>query len=486
MPWWAVYLALTVVPAVVLIMADANGGRAAYDSTIYHERVIREYVGSLPRPDVSNPLTTTIPGYHVLFALFARITSEDILVLRLGSLAIGVLFLVVAARSFGRWAGARNGLLLAMPLAACSYVLGSSAWLLPDNLSWLFVMSCLALNIESPSFRAAMAWNGVLLLAAVGCRQVNIWLAAVIVANAFAGGWPGLGDSLRERCGRAAVALAAVLPAALVLAWFAAVWRGLTPPRFQTDVYGVNFATPGFLLFQFTALGAFFLPWLWTPLRDFLLQRPRTAAAIAAAGFLVAAIPATVPGECWGRYAGWWRLLEALPVVKGHASLPIVLAAPFGAVALVASLAALRRRERVVLAVAVIAFGAAMTCTYYSWQRYHEPFILLLLGTLSALQWRGRIEPRSAVARVGAIAALTVVLAGLTYANFSTDRVDRDEPPAIFHLSEEERKAWKYDEWTAAHPKSRQARELEEIRASAREGGGGVIPGLPGAGSPKR
>ena len=163
-----------------------------------------------------------------------------------------------------------------------------------------------------------------------------------------------------------------------------------------------------------------------------------------------------------------------------------MLAAPFGAVALVASLAALRRRERVVLAVAVIAFGAAMTCTYYSWQRYHEPFILLLLGTLSALQWRGRIEPRSAVARVGAIAALTVVLAGLTYANFSTDRVDRDEPPAIFHLSEEERKAWKYDEWTAAHPKSRQARELEEIRAAAREGGGGVIPGLPGAGSSRR
>jgi hypothetical protein len=147
--------------------------------------------------------------------------------------------------------------------------------------------------------------------------------------------------------------------------------------------------------------------------------------------------------------------------------LPIVLAAPFGAVALVASIAALGRRERVVLSVAVASFGAAMTCTFYSWQRYHEPFLLVLLATLAALQWRGKLDPRSAIARFGAISALTAVLAGLTYSNFSGGRVERDEPPARFHLSPAERVAWRCEEWDRAHPGTRQSRDLKEIRGNA-------------------
>ena len=59
---------------------------------------------------------------------------------------------------------------------------------------------------------------------------------------------------------------------------------------------------------------------------------------------------------------------------------------------------------------------------------------------------------------------LLVVLSMLTLSNFSTERVDRTEPPAIFHLSTEERVTWKYEEWTREHPGTRQSRELDEIR----------------------
>ena len=463
--WWAVYLSLVTGPALALIFADANGGRAAYDSCVYHERVIREYIRTFPVLDVTNPLTTTIPGYHVLMAVFGKFVSADTAVLRLASLAIGLAFLVVAARSFGRWAGARNGLLLAMPLAACSYVLGASAWMLPDNLSWLLVTVCLTMNLGGRSFRSAAAWNAALLLSAVACRQVNIWMLAVLVAAAASSGWDGMANGVSDRVRRASIAAMAGIPAIAVLAWFAVIWGGLTPPRFQADVTGINFATPAFLLFQFAALGAFFLPWLYQPILRFVRERPGATAAIVVAALLIAAIPATIPGERWGRYAGWWRLLEALPILKGHTSLPILFAAPIGAIALVASTTALGARQRAVIGMAVLAFGAAMTCTFYSWQRYHEPFVLLLLGFLSAMQPRdARIPPAWAAARVAAIAALTAILSMLTLSNFSTERVDRTEPPAIFHLSTEERVTWKYEEWTREHPGTRQSRELDEIR----------------------
>ena len=469
--WWFVYLALVTVPALALILAHANGGRAAYDSVAYHERVIREYIRTLPAVDATNPLTTTIPGYHVALAMIGRLISADATVLRLTNLAIGLLFLVAAARSFGRWAGARNGLLLAMPLAGCSYVLGASAWMLPDNLGWLLVTAFLTLNLRSRSFRSALARNTVLLLAAVACRQVNVWLWAIMIAAAASDGWDGMASGITDRVRRASVAALAGIPALAVLAWFAFLWGGLTPPRFQADVTGFNFATPAFLLFQFAALGAFFLPWLHRPILQFVKQRPKVAAATAVVALMVAAIPSTAPGECWGRYAGWWRLFEALPVLNEHTTLPILLAAPFGAIALVASISTLSPRQRAVIGTAVLAFGAAMTCTYYAWQRYHEPFILLLLGYLSAMQPREAIiTPPWTVVRIASIAFLTMILSTLTFSNFSAERVDPKEPPAIFHLSAEERIAWDYEGWTRSHPNTRQARELEEIRTPPERG----------------
>jgi hypothetical protein len=467
--WWFIYLLLVAGPALALIFGDANGGRAAYDSGVYHERVIREYIRTFPVFDVANPLTTTIPGYHVLMAAFGKFVSADAAVLRLASLAIGLAFLAVAARSFGRWAGARNGLLLAMPLAACSYVLGASAWMLPDNLSWLLVTLCLMVNLGYRSFGRAAAWNAVLLLAAVACRQVNIWLWAVMVAAAASDDWEDVAAGMPARVRRAWVAGLAGIPALAILASFAFLWGGLTPPRFQADVTGFNAATPAFLLFQFAALGAFFLPWLYPSIQEFVRHRPKLTALIAIVALMIAAIPSTAPGECWGRFAGWWRLFEALPVINDHTTLPILLGAPLGAVSLVASICSLGTRRRIVMGTAVIAFGAAMTCTFYAWQRYHEPFILLLLGFLSAMQPREAIITRPwTAARMASIALLTMILSTLTLSNFSAERIDPAEPPAIFHLSAEERIAWDYEGWKRSHPGTRQGRELDEVRKPPR------------------
>ena len=462
--WWVIFLMLAVIPPLTLILMDANGGRAAYDSIIYHERVIRDYALNWPDLNLKNPLTTTIPGYHVLLAAISRFFTGDPTALRLVNLGIGTAFLVIAALTMGRWAGARNGLLLCMPLAACSYVLGASAWLLPDNISWLLVLLCMTSILSRGPFLRTMFISGTLLLAAVAVRQVNIWMASIVAISAMMGDWPDLEKSRRNLGVRASVALVVVAPSFVLVYAFARTWGGLTPPRFQADVSGFNLATPAFLLFQFAALGFFFLPWLWGSCMDFVRRHRVATIVISSATLLIASLPRTAPGEQWGRFAGWWRLLEALPVWGGWCSIPIVLLAPLGALLLAGSISGINARARIVVPIALVAFAAAMTCTFYSWQRYHEPFVLMTLAILASLQPKRSESGHRVTSRIVLIGTLTTVLSLLTYANMSAERIDRSEPPAIFHLSEEERKAWHYDTWIQANPNSRQSRELSEIR----------------------
>ena len=81
--------AVTLVPTLWLILSGHNAGRAAFDSVVYHERFIRDLAASWPRFDVSNPLTATTPGYHVLLATFVKLGFDSELALRLISALIG-------------------------------------------------------------------------------------------------------------------------------------------------------------------------------------------------------------------------------------------------------------------------------------------------------------------------------------------------------------------------------------------------------------
>lgn len=428
---FAAGLALAI-PASVLVLSGADSGRAAWDAGLYHERVIRAYVEHFPACDARNPLTTTTPGYHFALAAFGAAVSDAPAALRLAAVAVGSAFVAFVAAWCAGLRGAAQGTLLALPLACSLYVVGSAAWPLPDDAAWLLVAAVLAACLREPCSAARSAALGILLLSLVLVRQVHLWAALpAVVACA----WPTGSGTAGSRSRRLAVAVAVVLPAFAAVALFAAAWGGLVPPRFQSDVTGVNTATPAFVLLQFAVAGVAFLPWLGPPLADAWHRRRGSILVAAAVGLALAAIPATTTDAAAGRSSGWWNVLASVPAVAGRTNPAMLVLAPAGAVLVAASLGAIAPRQRAVLGATLVGFVAAVSATHYSWQRYHEPFVLLLLAMLAALQPTPAQDRRTpGAAMVLAIAALCALLWAITWRGLQGDPVDRSRQPAPEHL----------------------------------------------------
>jgi hypothetical protein len=84
-----------------------------------------------------------------------------------------------------------------------------------------------------------------------------------------------------------------------------------------------------------------------------------------------------------GRWTGVWELVKHVPYL-GHVSPVMMVLACVGAVALVCWLMTLPQREALVFVVALTAFTTAQGASFQLWQRYNEPFLLMLMALLAA------------------------------------------------------------------------------------------------------
>jgi hypothetical protein len=420
------------IPAAWVALAGTDAGRAASDAALYHERVIRLFMEQFPAIDVRNTLTTTTPGYHAAMAAVGVLVSPDPAVLRIAGVAIGAALVAAVAAWCAARRGALQGTLLALPLACSLYVFGSTAWLLPDNAAWLLVGAVLAAALGEPWGARRATLGGLALLALVLVRQVHLWAAAPLAMACLL----STGNEARTRLARrVSAAVAVVLPACIAIAGFTWLWGGLVPPRFRADVTGINPATPAFVLLQFAIAGTAFLPWLWPAISDGWRARRASLVAAAIAGLALAAIPATSTDTAAGRFTGWWNVMAAVPALAGRTSLPMLVLAPAGAVLLAAAVGTLPPRRRAILWAAIAGFVAAVTATHYSRQRYHEPFVLMLLAMLSALQpAEGGDAPRTRPSMVATVGILCAVLAAITWRGLQGEPVDRTIQPAPEHL----------------------------------------------------
>ncbi len=425
----------------LIVLAGWQSSRAAFDAGAYHLVVIEGFARTWPAADVSDYLSATTPGYHWLLAAAARAGASTTGLELIGALVAAAMVGVLGWWSVrvSRWG---PGWLAALPLAASVYVVHAATSVLPDNAGWLCVLGVLLLCLRPPR---GLGWIvvGAVLLALVLFRQSHAWAAGVLVAA----GWLGVSgallprrdrftaDASRKLAGAAAGALAA-LPAVVALAIFVWIWGGLVPPTFAGQAGSehpnvqsqLSLVAPGFILMLVGLYAPFFAGWWWGGLR----ASPRRALVFAvvggAVGLGLALVgPSTFSLEA-GREGGFWRIIRAGPVVGGRTSVVLVALSVLGGVMAGACGSALPARQRWLLLIALGGFAAAQVVNANTWQRYYEPFVLMLLGAASALCVRGERAgdgadetlgplPEPALVRLWRVAGpvlLTLGLAGLT------------------------------------------------------------------------
>lgn len=449
-----------------LIWSGNLSGTGAFDQLLFHQLDIRWYVRDWPNFDFRNATSATTPGYHLLLAAYAKFIDPSRQALQVISslFTVGLVSLLGAAcsrRAVRRWAreggaagggsaeaGARRGSLIgsplvmafvcALPLVASQYVFFRGVWLAPDNIGWWLMLTVLVIALR-PWTRWSAVLAGLALMGLVFVRQSHLWAAAAVWMAAWVsisaagdderapssmGGWiASLFKDVPKRLGPAAIALAATVPAFLIVAAFVKVWGGLVVPRWQSMYHGNSPAAPAFILSNLAIISCFFGAYLLPHLAAVWRRHRMIVLLAAAAGLVVALVPETTYSLEQGRFSGLWTIVRKTPVIAGRTSPVLVVLAPIGAAMLVAWLTTLRYRERWIFMAALAGFTAAQLASPQVWQRYNEPFLLMMvaLWACSAASTMETALPAAVrkllpVGRVIGPLGLTAVLALITAA----------------------------------------------------------------------
>ena len=420
----------------VLVFSGRIPGRAEYDQKLYHEPTIRQFAQQWPDFDFWHYRSATTPGYHLVQAAVAKFISPSLLTLQLTAVLITAGLSYLLGRALSRHAPPLLAVAFGLPLASSIYIAQSSAYLLPDNLGWLGVLAMLLLALRPRQSVAVLIGAAAVLTALVMVRQIHAWTAGLL----WLGAWLNTVDSragplLNPRVllhrpavqvGRTALALLATMPAVLLLALFYRYWGGLVPPVFQGWYHSGNSAAIVFVLAVFGAFAPFFIV-TWLPgLRELWSQHKKSAMVILLVLLAACLAVPTTHDLPAGRFSGLWNIAAKLPTV-GHTSPFMVGLAALGAVCLLSLAARLDPRTRLIFLGGVLGYAAASTANHDLFQRYVEPFALMLLALMSAMG----LKPTTAPAARHAIGPVVLAAAFLSLTMLSLARSSSpiDGPP---------------------------------------------------------
>ena len=387
----------------------------SFDHDRFHLPLVRQFSAQWPAVDLSDYPSATGPGMHVALATLAQVFGTGETTLQwLGSF-FGLGLAATLAWRLAAWRGcASQGFLLALPLCLNPYFLGNSIWVMTDNASlWMLAIVLLGTTFVAATPARLGRW-GVAAAAACFVRQINLWVLPALVLGAWRS-WRAGGFS---RGPLAVAAIAATLPAIGLVAFFAWLWGGLTPPQFH-EYHEVK-VQPSALPYGLALFGAYGAP-LWLALGSggaAFLRKPMTIVAIVAwAAITALAGDSTVSLE-EGRIGGWvWTLVRETPVPGGWSV--ALTALSLAGTLLIARLVdvAARRGLGANARLAVVLFGGfllAHAVNRVVAQRYFDPTTLLFVAMLAALAWpRGEdhASPRERNRWLVAVAAIAVIQA---------------------------------------------------------------------------
>jgi len=460
-----VVLALYTVLAVCMIASRRAPSRVAYDQRLYHEDAVRQFAAQWPAIDVWDYQSATTPGYHVTLGLVARYVSDERWALQCAGMLWTGLFMGLWAWVVGRRAPWPMAIALALPMVLSNYQLLPGAFLLPDAAGWLGVLAILAIALRPRVTAPWLVACGAILVYTVLMRQIHAWTAGLVLASTWlstpanddeAPGEPPLAKQLfgdlGPRVRRTLIAIACIVPAAVLLFLFLRYWGGLVPPRFQ-EWYRprtpTQMALSPSLVYLLAVVGAYspFYAASWFPALVRAWNERRDAMLlIAAAGVVAALIPPTAPDYDEGRRTALWELAKRFPIIADRWSLLMIGLAVLGSIVLGALLLAQRPRQRLILLAAFLGMAAALSASVEVWQRYTEALVLMVVTiacchvaaeserTADAGEHRLGSKTRRGggtirAARVAGPALLGVVLGLGTLRLMTRNTLDIDGPP---------------------------------------------------------
>lgn len=371
-----------------VILSGNLSGRGAADDLNFHWIAIIQFAQQWPSPDLGDYASATTPGYHLLLAPLVKAGMGHTGVQLIASIwTLGLLGLLSwkLSSTLGR-----SAIVLMLPIIASMYVIFPGIWLLPDNMGWLMVIGIVLLALRANAGWINWAISGLLLLGLVWVRQVHIWAAAPIWLAAWLGGLSHTPSDIRSffssspsRFARTLIAIGCTVPAFVALVWFLGTWGGLVPPSFQNMHQGPNWATPGFMLVQIAILSVPFAPMLLPRVRELWAHHWRWVLIASLIGLLLGVVPHSSYSYEAGRYGGWWNLIGKTPTIADRSVLFVLLSLT-GSLCLVLWLSLSGRRDVWVWIGVLVAFVVAQSANHASWQRYHEPMLLMMLMLIVA------------------------------------------------------------------------------------------------------
>lgn len=426
-----VIVALFAMIAAAFIATGTMRGLGAKDDVRYHHIAIEGFISEWPWLDFSDYESATTPGYHAVVATGGQLTDARWWLRAVGALfTAGLLFTL--ARSLRHRMSAAAAIACSLPVLCSMYVLNAGVYLLPDNAGWLGVLGVMLIALRARFGFREILLSSLLLFALVWCRQIHIWTASMIWAaawvsartsgntNSVLAGVPI--DHVRDRASRMLTAMLACAPAFVVIGSFYVLWGSrLSPPQFgDLHTEGLSGSTPAFFLSLFGIASAFFAGW-WLPSLRRAWNRSRgsvigVVAAASVCGLLVSILPITTFSVDAGRFSGIWNAVRKFPVVADRSVLLAALST-FGAVMLGVQCLSLPSKPRVILLSGMLWFLMALSANPQVWQRYHEPFVLILVAVMASHAGGEPNKPERSLRLIGplALAALLGALAAMKF-----------------------------------------------------------------------
>jgi hypothetical protein len=424
--------------AIVIIASGRIPLRSEFDQKLYHLPAVRGFFEQWPSFNVYDYLSASTPGYHIALAAVAKIVGWNVQVLQVATAIITLGLVWIVGRLVSH---RREGIVLALPVIASSYVLSAGVFILPDNAGWLCVSGMLLIALTcAVTWRSAVVM-GLLYAVLVATRQSHAWaLGLAVIWGLFSGGDEAR-EGMRSWIARVAIALAACVPGTALLVLFVCHWDGLVPARFQHQYppkSAVDIARSPALVYVLAVVGffsPFFAAYWW---RGLVCAARHARARVSLAGcawlVLILIAPTTFDYDA-GRRTGLWNIAARFPEV-GHVSIFIAGLSFVGTACVVGILSGspfgIGGKDRLLLGLTLVGFSVGMSPSSEVWQRYIEPFVLIWLAATCA-----RAEPRGdlgarwwPLVRVGGPLALSVMLGAISAQGFvGSPRVDGANPP---------------------------------------------------------